>query len=580
VINDILDFSKIEAGRLELEATALDLRGCIESALELVAPAAAHKGIDLAYDLEPGVPTGVVGDLTRLRQILINLLNNAVKFTERGEVVVTTTAERVGAGDRHRLTFAVRDTGIGIAEDRRDHLFESFRQVDPSTTRRYGGTGLGLAISNRLVELMGGTMSVESSPGEGSIFRFTIEAEAAPLPSRAFEREVASLRGKRVLIVDDNATNRDILTRHATVWGMDARQTGSPVEALGWIRGGERFDVVILDQQMPEMDGLTLAEEVGSVRVDLPLVMLTSIDSIDASSAAALAGYLTKPVRPSQLFDALMALFGVGFAESAERAAVVAEPDEHLAERFPLRILVVEDNAVNQQLALLLLQKVGYRADVAANGVEALDALERQPYDVVLMDVEMPEMDGLEATRQIRRMAPVEPRPRIIAVTAKALQGERERCLRAGMDDYLTKPIRLHELIEALRRDEGSTEVPAAPAVDPDALGRFIASLGARGAESAVSLIDTFLDHAAAQLASLRQAVQLHEAEDARREAHTLKSNAAAFGATALEAMCRELESAAEADALDRGADLVPRITAELERVTRELERMREGLDR
>jgi PAS domain S-box-containing protein len=580
VINDILDFSKIEAGRLELEATALDLRGCIESALELVAPAAAHKGIDLAYDLDPGAPTGVVGDLTRLRQILINLLNNAVKFTERGEVVVTVKAEPIDAGGLHLLTFAVRDTGIGIAEDRRDRLFESFSQVDPSTTRRYGGTGLGLAISNRLVELMGGTMSVESRPGEGSIFRFTIEAEAAPLPPRAFEQAVASLRGKRVLIVDDNATNRDILTRQATMWGMDARQTGSPAEALGWIRGGERFDVVILDQQMPEMDGLALAEEIGRVLADLPLVMLTSIDTIDPSSAAALAGYLTKPVRPSQLFDALMGLFGVGFAESAERAAVAAEPDEHLAERRPLRILVVEDNAVNQQLALLLLQKVGYRADVAANGVEALEALERQPYDVVLMDVEMPEMDGLEATRRIRRMAPVEPRPRIIAVTAKAMQGERELCLRAGMDDYLTKPIRLHELIEALARDEGPTEVRVAPAVDPDVLGRFIASLGARGAESAVSLIDTFLDHAAAQLASLRQAVQLHEAEDARREAHTLKSNAAAFGAGALEAMCRELESAAEADALDRGADLLPRITAELERVTRELERIREELDR
>jgi PAS domain S-box-containing protein len=580
VINDILDFSKIEAGRLELEAAALDLRGCIESALELVAPAAAHKGIDLAYDLDPKAPTGVVGDLTRLRQILINLLNNAVKFTERGEVVVTVKAEPIDADDRHRLTFAVRDTGIGIAEDRRGRLFESFSQVDPSTTRRYGGTGLGLAISNRLVELMGGTMSVESSLGEGSIFRFTIVAEAAHLPPRAFEGAVASLRGKRVLIVDDNATNRDILTRQATMWGMDARQTGSPAEALDWIRGGKRFDVVILDQQMPEMDGLTLAEEIGRVGKDLPLVMLTSIDSIDASSAAALAGYLTKPVRPSQLFDALMGLFGVGFAESAERAAVVAEPDEHLAERLPLRILVVEDNAVNQQLALLLLQKVGYRADVAANGVEALEALERQPYDVVLMDVEMPEMDGLEATRQIRRMAPVEPRPRIIAVTAKALQGERELCLRAGMNDYLTKPIRLHELIEALRRDEGPTEVPAAPAVDPDVLGRFIASLGTRGAESAVSLIDTFLDHAPGQLASLRQAMQLREAEDARREAHTLKSNAAAFGATALEAMCRELESVAEGHALDRGADLVPRITSELERVTRELERIREGLDR
>jgi PAS domain S-box-containing protein len=580
VINDILDFSKIEAGRLELESTPLDLRGCIESALELVAPLAAQKGLDLAYDLDPEAPTGVVGDLTRLRQILINLLNNAVKFTERGEVVVTVSAEPIGTGDRHRLTFAVRDTGIGIAEDRRDRLFESFSQVDPSTTRRHGGTGLGLAISNRLVELMGGTMWVESSPGEGSIFRFTIEAEAAPLPPRAFEREVASLRGKRVLIVDDNATNRDILTRQATMWGMDERQTGSPAEALDWIRRGGRFDVVILDLQMSEMDGLTLAEEIGRVRADLPLVALTSIDSIDPSSSAAFAGYLTKPVKPSQLFDALMGLFGGGLAESGERAAVVAEPDEHLAERLPLRILVVEDNAVNQQLALLLLQKLGYRADVAANGVEALEALERQPYDVVLMDVEMPEMDGVEATRQIRRMGPVEPRPRIIAVTAKALQGERELCLRAGMDDYLTKPIRLHELIEALRRDEDSTAVPAAPVVDPAVLGGFIASLGARGAKSAVSLIDTFLDHAAAQLASLRQAVQQREAEDARREAHTLKSNAAAFGATALETMCRELEVAAGADALDRGADLVPRITSELERVTRELERIRAELDR
>jgi CheY-like chemotaxis protein/HPt (histidine-containing phosphotransfer) domain-containing protein len=478
------------------------------------------------------------------------------------------------------LTFAVRDTGIGIAEDRRDHLFESFSQVDPSTTRRYGGTGLGLAISNRLVELMGGTMSVESSPGEGSTFRFTIEAEAAPLPPRAFEGAVATLRGKRVLIVDDNAANRDILARQATMWGMDARQTGSPVEALGWIHGGERFDVVILDQQMPEMDGLTLAEEIGRVGADLPLVMLTSIDSIDASSAAGLAGYLTKPVRPSQLFDALMGLFGAGLAESVERAAVVAEPDEHLAERLPLRILVVEDNAVNQQLALLLLQKVGYRADVAANGVEALEALERQPYDVVLMDVEMPEMDGLEATRQIRRSAAGEPGPRIVAVTAKALQGERERCLEAGMDDYLTKPIRMPELIEALSRGGRSADGLGAPALDPSVLDRFIASLGPEGRGSAVSLIDTFLDHVPEQMASLRRAVGSHESEAARRDAHTLKSNAALFGATSLRAMCRELEGAAEADTLDGAADLVPRIEFELERVRRELERMRVELAR
>jgi CheY-like chemotaxis protein len=308
--------------------------------------------------------------------------------------------------------------------------------------------------------------------------------------------------------------------------------------------------------------------------------MLTSLDRIEASSNAAFAAFLTKPIKPSQLYDALMELFGVDFTAPAQRPAADAEPDEHLAERLPLRILVVEDNAVNQQLALLLLQKLGYRADVAANGVEALEALRRQPYDVVLMDVEMPEMDGLEATRQIRLMEAGEPGPRIIAVTAKALQGERELCLAAGMDDYLTKPIRMHELIEALSRGERSTDAPTAPVLDPDVIRRFIASLGPRGRESAVSLIDTFLDHAPEQLASLRQALRMHAADDARRDAHTLKSNAAVFGAVSLEAMCRELESAAEADALDRGADLLARIASELERVTRELERMREELDR
>jgi len=582
VINDILDFSKIEAGRLELEAIALDLRGCIESALELVAPAAAQKGLDLAYDLDRGAPTGVLGDLTRLRQVLINLLNNAVKFTEQGEVVVTVRVERIDAGDRHRLTFAVRDTGIGIADDRMNLLFESFSQVDRSTTRRYGGTGLGLAISRRLVELMGGTMWAESSLGEGSIFWFTIEAEAAPLPPRPFERaDAPQLQGKRALIVDDNATNLDILTRQANMWGMVARQTGSPVEALGWIRAGDPFDIAILDMQMPEMDGLSLAEEIRRARADLPLVMLTSLDRVEASSNAAFAAFLTKPIRPSQLYDALMGLFDVESRAPAQRPALDADPDEHLAERLPLRILVVEDNAVNQQLALLLLQKLGYRADVAANGVEALEALQRQPYDVVLMDVEMPEMDGLEATRQIRRTSPQEPGPRIIAVTANAMQGERELCLRAGMDDYLTKPIRLHELIEALSSGERMTHAPApTPAVDPEAIHRFVASLGAGGRGSAVTLIETFLDHAPGQMASLRQAFQLHRSEDARREAHTLKSNAAAFGAAALEAMCRELERAAEADALERGAELVPRIASELERVTGELERIREELVR
>jgi len=328
---------------------------------------------------------------------------------------------------------------------------------------------------------------------------------------------------------------------------------------------------------MPEMDGLTLADEIRRVRADLPLVMLTSLGRMD-DSPVGFAAYLTKPIKPSLLYDALMEVFGAQ-AERAERPSLIAKPDEHLAERLPLRILVVEDNAVNQQLALLLLQKVGYRADVAANGVEALEALGRQSYDVVLMDVEMPEMDGLEATRRIHQMAPEERRPHIVAVTANAMQGERELCIQAGMDDYITKPIRLHELIGSLGRSAGRPGgAKPAPAVDPGVIHRLVSSLGEQGSETVAALIDKFLSHAPKQLAMLGTALEQHASDDARREAHTLKSNAAAFGASPLADLCRELESAAKAGALDRGMDLLPPIATELERATGELERIRAEL--
>ena len=350
-----------------------------------------------------------------------------------------------------------------------DRLFESFSQVDPSTTRRYGGTGLGLAISMRLVELMGGEMWVESTVASGSTFHFTIEAEAAPAPVRAFERaESAQLAGRRVLIVDDNDTNRHILVRQVESWGMLASESGVPAEALEWIRRGDPFDVAILDMQMPDMDGLTLASEMRRYRDagSLPLVMLTSLGR--GRSPEEFAAYLTKPIKPSQLYDALMEVFG-GKLETGERPAVAAL-DDRLAEQAPMRILVVEDNAVNQHLALLMLQKVGYRADVAANGVEALEALERQRYDTVLMDVEMPEMDGLEATRRIHQRWPREERPHIIAVTANAMQGERELCIQAGMDDYITKPIHIEELVGALTR--GARRAQCTEAGDDHRAGR------------------------------------------------------------------------------------------------------------
>jgi PAS domain S-box-containing protein len=571
VINDILDFSKIEAGRLELDRAPFDLRECVASALELVAAAALKKGLEIAYDIDANAPATLMGDVTRIRQILINLLNNAVKFTEQGEVIVAVTADRLVGGERHRIHVTVRDTGIGIPEDRIGRLFESFSQLDPSTTRRYGGTGLGLAISKRLADLMGGEMWAESVVGSGSTFHLTFEADAAATPAPSDMQGAPSrLRGRRVLIVDDNETNRHILVKQTESWGMHARDTEAPSEAIEWIRRGDPFDVAILDMQMPDMDGLTLAAELRRHRDagSLPLVMLTSLGRVE--EAKDFVASLTKPVRPSQLHDTLMSVFGAGHSEDG--ALPSTEPEQHLAERRPMRILVVEDNAVNQQLVLLMLQKLGYRADVAGNGVEALEALERQPYDAVLMDVEMPELDGLEATRRIHQRWPREARPHIIAVTANAMQGERELCIQAGMDDYIAKPIRLEELAGALSRVVRRPDAPEpAPAVDSTVVDRLVASLGDDGPTSVGALIDAFVEHAPEQLAALTTALEQRRADDVRREAHTLKSNAASFGARRLEELCRELEAEARSGALDDRAELVARIATEWDRVADDL---------
>jgi CheY-like chemotaxis protein len=405
VINDILDFSKVEAGRLELEHRPLVLRDCVEAAVEMVAAGAGAKGLDLACLVEPNAPAVILGDGTRLRQIVVNLLTNAVKFTERGEVVLTVESETV-VDNVHTLHFAVHDTGIGIPSDRIDRLFESFSQVDASTTRRYGGTGLGLAISKRLCELMGGTMWVESELGKGSAFHFTIGAEAASGPRLA--PMAAELRGKRILVVDDNAANREVITRQARLWGMVPRDTASPAQALEWIRRGDPLDIAILDMQMPEMDGVALACEIRRHRdADaLPLVMLTSLGR-RAADRGEFAAVLTKPIKSSQLYDVLAAVVGAEAARPREEQEADARP----AARAQLRVLLAEDNAVNQQLALRLLEKLGYRADVAVNGLGALEALRRRSYDVVLMDVEMPEMDGLEAARSIHREWPGPERP-------------------------------------------------------------------------------------------------------------------------------------------------------------------------
>lgn len=455
IINEILDFSKIEAGQMDIEEHPFDLRECVESALDLVSGKAAEKQLDLAYVLDDALPPAISADLTRLRQILLNLLSNAVKFTEVGEVVLS-VSQKASANGRLELLFTVRDTGIGLTDQGMSRLFQSFSQADSSTTRKYGGTGLGLAISKRLAELMGGTMwAASDGAGEGSTFSFTIEAKTSA-PVKTERRNLvgvqSELEGKRILMVDDNATNRKILTLQTQKWGTQTTACDSPSAALHLLEGGDSFDLAILDMHMPEMDGRELARKISAIYPTLPLVLFSSLGPRETDMEKGLfAANLAKPLRQSHLFDTLVTLFDVPKAAAkATKSETKPQTDPEMAIRHPLRILLAEDNLVNQKLALRLLEQMGYRADLASNGAEAVDSVSRQTYDVVLMDVQMPEMDGLEAARRINAAFPGEDRPRIVAMTANAMQGDREMCLNAGMDDYIAKPIRVPVLIEAL----------------------------------------------------------------------------------------------------------------------------------
>lgn len=612
IINDILDFSKIEADKLELEKQPFDLRACVESALDLVAPHTAQKRLDLAYVIEPHVPAGITGDVTRLRQILVNLLSNAIKFTEAGEVVVsvTTTDHRpptaisstTGAsGQIYELHISVRDTGIGIAPERMGRLFQSFSQLDASTTRQFGGTGLGLAISKRLAELMGGAMWAESEGlDRGATFHFTLQAEAAAVPERRYLHEPRpELSGKRILIVDDNPTNRRILYLQLQSWGMLAYPAATPAEALAAFERGECFDVAILDMHMPEMDGLLLAETIGRVnttcpgQTELPLIMLTSVGhaAVELESPANFAAFLTKPVKPSQLYDALVSVLAEGYVPP-EHPAPQPGQERLLAEQLPLRILLVEDVAVNQKFALLALEEMGYRADVAGNGLEALAAVVRQPYDAILMDVQMPEMDGLEATRRIHQIwesdglleLPISQRPYIIAMTANALQGDREMCLEAGMDDYISKPIYLNELHAALERagiNKTTAQPPAAMAVNGQQNGRaLLAAPPAAGSiepetlaqllklPNGPQIISLYLAEAGELLVALQTAVAQNDAPAVREAAHSLKGGSSYLGAKSLAGLSGALEQQGRDGNLTHAADLLAQIAAEFERVS------------
>ncbi len=707
IINDILDFSKIESGKMDLECSPFDLQNSIEEALELLAPRASEKGLELAYFIEDSVPKKILGDVTRLRQILVNLLGNAVKFTESGEIVVCCTARQIEpvaakispeiinildpqplaikqgqlAGRRqYEIQFAVQDTGIGIPPDRIDRLFKAFSQVDASTTRHYGGTGLGLAISQRLSDLMGGTMWVVSqvdpgssksqpavsaigqsiagrSPagfappsisGSGSIFYFTVIAEATE--SHAEEKRPEFTAGKRLLIVENHAINRQVLIRQAESWGMIPIAVTSGAEALEIIKENSALDLAILAMNLPDMDGVALAVEMRKLelsnlfggdglnqnaikvtnprKVALPLVLFTYLSKAEVwkkleTTEVHFSAFLTKPLKQSQFYNVLLQVFGYvtgrsGKGELSNVATLTSglkyfenSQEQHRVQRTPavlrqvasnsaghdaanssqIRILLAEDNVVNQKVATHLLDRIGYRADIAANGLEVLEACKRQSYDVVLMDVQMPEMDGLEATRRICQEWPANKKPRIIAMTANAMQGDREKCMEAGMDDYITKPVRREELAIALSKcqplDRSEWEAVTEPK-NPDGADK-VDSGGAGdssvqpGADSPIDfhilqnlrelddeedpdflgeLIKIYLLDAPQHLETIKEAIFLGDADSLKLASHTLKSSSANLGAVSFSEVCKELEYMGRVAVESGGEQIFDTITA------------------
>jgi len=450
VINDILDFSKIESGSMELESKAFDLHTCIEEVLDVFASKAANSGLDLIYLIDENVPAHIVGDSLRLRQVLMNLVSNAVKFTHQGEIFIKVELAGTDNGILE-LCINVQDTGIGIPADKMEKLFKPFSQVDSSTTRKYGGTGLGLVICQKLIDLMGGHIDVKSEAGQGTNFSFTLKVEAAIGEKLLHANNDVPVEGKRILVVDDNETNRKVLKNQLEKWNMIPELSASGSEALEILSQTEPFDLVLTDMKMPGMNGVELAEAIIQKYPGLPVFVLTSIgDEVCKQHAELFKAILTKPIKSHVLYKYICNELGqpCGIQLTAQIPENKLSID--FAKKYPLRILIAEDNPINQQLALHILNKLGYEPGLAENGQDVLDLLKTEKYDMILMDMQMPEMDGMEATRIIR--AEHQEQPVIVAMTANVMQGDKDECLAAGMDDYLSKPIRLEELTNMLEK--------------------------------------------------------------------------------------------------------------------------------
>jgi two-component system sensor histidine kinase/response regulator len=607
VINDILDFSKIEAGKLRFEKFDFDLRATVEGAVEILAERAQAKGVELISFISHEVPVSLRGDPVRLRQVLLNIIGNAVKFTHDGEIYVTASVD-AETGTDALLRFVVRDTGIGIPEEAQRRLFKPFTQVDGSASRQYEGTGLGLVISKHIVELMGGEIGVESAPGRGSTFWFTVrlekQAERAAAVNHAPPVEV-NLAGVRVLIVDDNETNRKILQHQVATWGMSERLAASGTEALSVLRraaaDSEPYDLAILDMKMPTMDGLTLARAIKSdpATASVRLVALTSLSQLnvfDELRAAGVAAWLTKPIKQSQLYDCLVTALSEPLASPAGRASTAGErEDKNVAaseeRRQHARILVAEDNPVNRQVALHQLRRLGYDAEAVTNGREALDALAGADYDLVLMDCQMPEMDGYEATTEFRRREGGSRHTPVVAMTAHALPNARERCLAAGMDDHLAKPVERESLQSVLTHWLGSPaplaqpkgSQPAAAAgstflenlMKPSVLSALREGMEEGEDDPVVGLLDIFCRSAESALSTVQEALRKGDAKTLQHAAHSLKGSSDVLGFQQLSSISAELEQRASGGSLQGADDSINEIEMELRRVHEAVEHER-----
>ena len=576
IFNDVLDFSKIEAGKLQLDPADFNLREHVGDAVKALGLRAQQKGLELAFQIYPSVPELVVGDPARLRQVIVNLVGNAIKFTDHGEVILTVQPETAEDGEI-TLHFAIEDTGIGIPKDKHEAIFEAFVQADSSTTRKYGGTGLGLTISSRLVALMGGRLWVNSSPGSGSTFHFTarfgLRHEPKPAPRSL---SLANLRNMAVLVVDDNATNRRILHDLLASWDMKPIDVESAEAALVEMNraaaGGQPYPLVLLDAMMPGMDGFSLAEEIKR-HPDLAKATIMMLSSAGRSQDATrcrdlgISGYLTKPVKASELLGAMLSSLGAGPPQSSR----IAAPSPPASDRPGLRILLAEDNPVNQMLVLFLLEKQGHQISTAINGKEAVAALETQPCDLVLMDVQMPEMDGFEATKIIRtregrsgRHVP------IIAMTAHAMKGDRERCLAAGMDSYVAKPIQAKELLQAIEpfipaaaQSEQTDRPRSNETLDRSSL---LARLGGKE-ERLERIAAVFLEESRRLMTEIRAALDEGGRVPLKKAAHTLKGALGIFDVKTATEAARQLESLAQLPTTDVTEQAYQRLHVEIERL-------------